>query len=355
MTFFPHGPVRRLPIIPASLLRAHRVLEKSDTRFRACARLLQAIWREQQQLPIGLHLKKGGGKRPIGSLISTSAAAAGRNFLSPRIAEVVRHEVVYRQLGALIDQRRLFANLVSSAGLAFNLFAPLRLNGELAANAIRYLIPGIGLARVLRVQFEHSPGRRQPSLTNDQSAFDIAITFERHDGRTGFIGIEQKYTETGHESPHGDLPARLDELAHESGLYKNPALALLRVNPLQQLFREHLLAQASLMRGDHAEAHFMLVAPRANHNLQQAANLYSAHLDEPVEGQATFINVELEKVIEAIGCAGELDYAYALHDRFCAWDKVDDAVEQALRAGSSDWHISPPARARLSTTLAIAA
>ena len=44
---------RHLPLIPEPVLRRHRVFEPSDTRFRACARLLQALWREQHRLSIG--------------------------------------------------------------------------------------------------------------------------------------------------------------------------------------------------------------------------------------------------------------------------------------------------------------
>src|SRR3954470_10205472 len=56
----PDQPLRHLPLIPEPVLRRHRVFEPSDTRFRACARLLQALWREQHQLPIGTHASPDG-------------------------------------------------------------------------------------------------------------------------------------------------------------------------------------------------------------------------------------------------------------------------------------------------------
>src|SRR5690242_16814716 len=115
------GHLRQLPIVPRSILRKHRVLERFDNRFRACARLLQALWREGQELPIGTFATSSGGQRRIGSLISGAAADAGRNFLSPEIAHVVRREVAYQETGALIDQRRLYGNLLTSQAVAFNL------------------------------------------------------------------------------------------------------------------------------------------------------------------------------------------------------------------------------------------
>ena len=40
----PHDqPLHHLPLIPEPILRRYRVFEPSDTRFRACARLLQAL------------------------------------------------------------------------------------------------------------------------------------------------------------------------------------------------------------------------------------------------------------------------------------------------------------------------
>jgi hypothetical protein len=250
--------------------------------------------------------------------------------------------MAYRQVGALVDQRRLYGNLLSSMPLCFNLFAPLRLDPDLAAKVLRSLIPGIDLARVLHVFFEYSPGRSRGDLTGDRSAWDAAIVYQRTDGEKGLLAIEQKYSENGSEAP-ADLGPRYDELAVSSELYKNPMSAVLRTGPCQQLFREHLLTYASVFRGDYAEARFVLVAPRHNHLLQQGAWLYASHLAEPGPDTVPFVNIELERMIEAIGWAGALDLAYALHDRYCNFGKIDLLVEQALQAKAGDWHIAPPA------------
>lgn len=336
------GHFRQLPLIPEGVLRKHRAFEKFDNRFRACARLLQALWRESQELPVGTYESPDGRQRRIGSLIAASAAEAGRNFLSPAIAHLVHREVVYQETGALIDKRRLFGNLLSSMPLAFNLFGPFRLDPMLAAKVIRALIPDIDLARVVHVWFEHSPGRGCSDLTGDRTAFDVGIVYERTDGEKGLLAIEQKYSEGGAE-PLSELGGRYDELAVSSELYKNPMSAVLRTGPCQQLFREHLLAHAARYRGDYAEARFILVAPRHNHLLQQGAQLYASHLAEPAPDAVPFLRIDLEQIVEAIGWAGELDYAYALHDRYLNWWKIDAIVELALRAKRSDWQIAAPA------------
>src|SRR6476469_1028948 len=110
----PSSQFRQLPLIPEAVLRKHRVFEQFDSRFKRCARLLQALWREAQQLPIGTHDAPDGKQRPIRSLLSASAADGGRNFLSPQIAHVARREMAYQERGAIIDQRRLYGNLLSS-------------------------------------------------------------------------------------------------------------------------------------------------------------------------------------------------------------------------------------------------
>lgn len=39
-------PIAQLPVVPSRVLFQHRVYNEFDTRFRSCARLLQALWRK---------------------------------------------------------------------------------------------------------------------------------------------------------------------------------------------------------------------------------------------------------------------------------------------------------------------
>lgn len=334
-------PIAQLPIVPRAVLTKHKIFEDFDNRFRACARLLQAMWRERQSLPIGTYTAKDGRKRAIGSLISKAAAEEGRNFLSPEIAEIVRLELAYQERGALIDQNRLYGNLLSSMPLCFNLCALLRNDLSLAGRILRSIIPAIDLKAVTDVWFEHSPGRQDVSLTGDRSAFDVAFVYERGDGKTGLIAVEIKYSESGNEPAPPELNPRYDELAPASGLYKDAQHAALRVNPFQQLFREHLLAQAAVMRGDYAEAYFVQIAPYHNHLVQNAAQLYKSFLAQPQDGQVPFVNVTLEQVIEAYGWAGEHGLATALWERYCDWWLVNEVIRDAVKVEPESWHKNP--------------
>src|SRR5688500_8068443 len=95
-------PIGQLPIVPAAVLAAHDALETYDNRFRACARLLQSLWRQRQDLPSATYKPRTGRGRRLGSMLAKADAEAGRNFLSPRIAELTRLEVAYREPNAMI-------------------------------------------------------------------------------------------------------------------------------------------------------------------------------------------------------------------------------------------------------------
>jgi hypothetical protein len=95
-------PIHQLPLIPANVLKKHRVHEPVDTRFRSAARLLQSLWREDRDLPIGSYVSEDGKRRKLGSRISEAAGTAGANFLTPKIAHIARRETTaYREIGGL--------------------------------------------------------------------------------------------------------------------------------------------------------------------------------------------------------------------------------------------------------------
>lgn len=70
-----HNPAL-LPLVPERLRRAHHVYEPLDTRFKAAARLKQALWRERQQLGVGNYVARNGAKRRLGSMLAPQDAHA---------------------------------------------------------------------------------------------------------------------------------------------------------------------------------------------------------------------------------------------------------------------------------------
>jgi hypothetical protein len=312
-------PIHHLPV-----LKKHHVHEPLDPRFRSAARLLQALWREDRNLPIGSYVSEDGKRRKLGSRISQAAGKGGGNFLTPEIAHTARRETAYREIGALIDAERLATNLLSSMPLAFNLLAPWGHSLERASSyLIEILPPFTGVARQLL--FEHSPGRGNPKFTADHTAFDALIRYSDGQGRNGFVAFEIKYSESMRE-PMPELKPRHAELSEASGLFTDPAAAALRTNPLQQFWREHLLAQSMIDHGLYDEGHLVTIAPALNYHVHDAAEAYLLHLREPEDGKVRFVNLTLEDVIEVIRLSDPA-HAEALHHRYCDFWLVDGELE----------------------------
>lgn len=318
-----------LPIVPTSALRRHRVHEPFDTRFRSAARLLQSVWRTARGLPLGTYARPNGTTLRLGSMISDKAGEAGRNFLLPEIARLARREVAYREPGALIEERRLWCNLLSSMPLTLNLFGPLKLDSKLATKMLRAMFSDLSNATVETVLFEHSPGRGAADLTADHTAFDAMLIYTRPDNSRGFVAVETKYSETLGE-PQRPLKPRYVELAPLAGLHMEPGADDLISGPLQQLYRQHLLAQAILMRGDFSEGRFIVVAPQLNTSVQAGIAAYGSKLVRPSPAQVAFGSVTLEDMIDLLRQCGERGYAKMLFERYADWSKVDEAIETEI-------------------------
>ena len=115
-------------------------------------------------------------------------------------------------------------------------------------------------------------------------------------------------------------------MTRPSGLFTEPAAAALRTNPLQQFWREHLLAQSMIDNGLYDEGYLVVIAPALNHHVQDAAEAYQAQLREPEDGKVRFVNLTLEDVIEAIRLSDPA-HADALHHRYCDFWLVDGELE----------------------------
>jgi hypothetical protein len=177
-----HGPGIRKAHSPTAAHPGQR--PQTTSRPRAAryavpvARLLQALWREDRDLPVGNYVGEDGKRRKLGS----------------RIAE------------------RLATNLLSSMPLTFSLLAPWLQSFERASGYLRELLPAF-TGNASQLLFEHSPGRGNPKFTADYTAFDALIRYSDGQGRTGFVAFEVKYSESMRE-PKPELKPRYDELSH---------------------------------------------------------------------------------------------------------------------------------------------
>lgn len=312
----------RVPFIAPTILAKYKVHEPGDTRFRAAARLHQALLRQGRGWAMGSYRTVNGKRRKAGNYLGESPGFAG-NFISPEVAQLAKREVAFREDGALIDETRLGRNLLSSAPAVFNLFGPLKLDLKLASAVMRRILPKF-VKDVSDIQFEHSPSRRDPSFTNDRTAFDVLIKCRARTTHNAFVAVEVKYSETMQE-PAAKVRPRYDELSRESGLFRDPDHPALRGSPLQQLWRQHMLAYAMVANGLYDSGRFFVVAPAHNTQVRRAVDLYREHLVAE-HSPVPFIATTIEDMAEAIDRSGAFETARLIHERYCDFSAVDALV-----------------------------
>jgi hypothetical protein len=267
---FPKSQLPRVPFVPEAVAKRLNAFCPIDSRFRRAARTLQALWLKEQGIESGGEEVR----RPrdsladYASLLQLDTADQGRNFISPEVYHLVLREMILREDGAAIDEDRLLGNALSSMPLTFNLFGPLALDRALATRVFQKLLPNF-VQSVEGFAFEHSPGRRDERLLADGTAFDLAVRVSTPDGQRGTIFIETKYSEdmTG---PAARLRDRYDEASRSVQLFRDPASSLLRSLALEQLWREHCLAQLAVDQGMTDCAVFLAIGPHLNRRVNAA-------------------------------------------------------------------------------------
>lgn len=285
----------------------------SDAPWQGELRRRQSRWRETRGYPIGLH--KG---RPLGSRLAMPEAEEKLwNFLTPAIGELVRREhlanrSVPRDRKKLYGHPRLFADLLSSQPLAFNLFGELALDLSRASAAARRLWPD-RVDCVTRIEFEWSPGRWNLRYLNNGTAADIAIFHTTLCGGSGVIFIETKYHEDLSGKDHAIKPRYL-EVALCSGAFLNQAVDTLQSGRLQQLWLDHLLVLALREADNLDSALFVLAYPEVNERCRDAVPAYTATLD--ASQPSTFEARTLEELVSVLEEDAEAAWARGFRERY---------------------------------------
>lgn len=238
------------------LLAKHNAYYPQDTVFAAKARLLQSIWREDNGLDYDIDKK-------YGNYLTDTDAGLKKNFLTEGIGALVQEEIKDKE--KVIGQPRIWNNLLSSQPLAFNLFGELKLETGLktATAVFRELFPN-QVKKVTAIEFEWSPGRRNPRYTNDRSAFDVFVEYDSLSENKCFYGIEIKYAEHM-DNQLARLREEYEKVANSMGIYKSESLDDLRNTSLQQLWRGHLLVGSMFKtNNDYNRGDFIILYPEGN-------------------------------------------------------------------------------------------
>jgi len=292
------------------LLKTHNILESSDvvskdpdtTYFKKRTRLHQALWRENCNFPIGtqpIKPKDGEDYRVLGSRIDLDfAKRTYSNFLSEEAKNAVINRLNNPEPKQTLYVDRLFADLLSSMPMCFNLFSPLAENNRLATSFTKSLWPDTP-GSVTNTRFEWSPGRQIPGrFLENRSAFDAAFEIETGTGKKGVVGIETKYHEHSQKPPVPSRKriARYKYIALQSGIFTEHQVDSIIGTHLQQVWLDHLLVLSMLVDSSRKWdwVKFVLISPAKNPSYRKVAEEYETLIDT----HSSFEFISLETVID---------------------------------------------------------
>ena len=267
------------------------------TDFRRRLRLQQARWREAHGHPIGsqpIAPKPKDKPRPVGSRLPLEyARETGANFVTPAALEAVRARTSVTEPNQSFDHQRVWADLLWSPSLAFNLFGDLAADLQLADRAVHALWPEAP-GKVAEVRFAYSPGRLDPAYLNSLRAWDAAFVA---DG--GIVAVDVNYHERSKpETPKPENVWRYLEVAKRSGAFKLGATdAVKGRSDLAVMWLEHLLLLSMLQHESAAWTwgRYVVVYPSGNSDLADACVRYGELLSD----KSTFASLTLEEILDS--------------------------------------------------------
>jgi hypothetical protein len=272
------------------------------TEFRRRLRYHQAQWREANGHPIGSQpiapRPHGKPARPVGSRLPLAYRETGANFLTANALEAARARTATTEPHQSLDHQRLWADLLSSSAMAFNLFGDLAADLGLADRAVHRWWPDAPGA-VEAVRFAHSPGRLDPAYLNSLRAFDVAFVLDLGDGTRGIVGVDTNYHEWAKpETPKPSNLWRYLEVAERSGVFGPGSTdAVKGRSALAVMWLEHLLllSMPQHVSGTWRWGRYVVVHPAGNTDVADACARYRALLED----QSTFASMTVEDLLDA--------------------------------------------------------
>jgi hypothetical protein len=287
------------------------------TAFRQRTRLRQARWRERLGHPIGSQPyapRPGVDPRPVGSRIDLAyGRATGGNFLTPAALEPVKARTAIVEREQSIDHQRLWADLLSSEALAFNLFGSVARDRTRADRLVRTWFadaPG----RVVDVRFLHSPGRLEEQWLNSLRQFDVAFVLSREDGSHGIVAVDVTYHERlKSETPKPENLWRYRQVHERSDSFTPEAFQ--RVQGRSDVWSpwlEHLLLLAMLQHPSGEWTWGRYVTVHAADSVEMAER--SVRYRELLADARTFMSTTIEDVLDTGALADAA--VRAIRDRY---------------------------------------
>lgn len=272
------------------------------TTFRQQARLHQARWRDANKHPLGtqpINPKPGDTRvRTVGSRMPLDYARdTGANFLSSPALGAARTRIAFIEARQSFDHQRLWADLLSSVALSFNLFGDLAADLALAERAVHRWFPDTP-GHVSELRFAHSPGWFDKAYINSLRSFDTVFILDLDDGSRGIVAVGVRYHERNKsEDPRTENLARYAEVATRSGVFAGGAIDwLLKPSDLCVLWIEHLLLFSMLQHpsDNWTWGRYVVVHPAGNPDVVDACTRYRAML----ANDSTFSTMTIEQLLD---------------------------------------------------------
>ena len=271
------------------------------TEFRRSLRYHQAMWREAKGHPIGSHPirpRPGVSLRLVGSNLPLEyAKETGANFLNGAALEAAKARTSFIEREQSFDHQGLWADLLSSAAMTFNLFGDMAADTGLADRAVHAWWPDTP-GTVSDVRFAHSPGRLDPAYLGNLSDFDVAFILDLDDGTNGIVALNVNYHQVTqrHEPKPQRLPRYL-EIAERAKIFSPDALHGFNRSDLLVMWLRHLLVLSMVQHPSRAWTwgRMVVVHPAGNLNYVDACDRYRSLL---VDG-TTFASQTLEALLDS--------------------------------------------------------
>ena len=270
------------------------------TAFRRRTRYHQAMWREANNHPIGSQpIKPGAGaSRPVGNRLPLEyAKETGANFITPAALEAARARTSIKEPHQSFDHQRLWAELLWSPSMAFNLF------GDLAANLAGPTGPSTVGGRTRRAPCPRSASRihraastcRTPG-TSSHSMPPLCSTSAT--GRRAIVALDTSY----HDKIRTAIPKpirlkRYLEITKRSGVFGPGAIKAVNGTKLTLMWLEHLLLLSMLQHPSRkwTWGRYVVVHPERNVDYSEACAQYRDLLVD----QSTFSSMTIEELLDA--------------------------------------------------------
>jgi len=195
--------------------------------------------------------------------------------------------------------RPLYANMLRSEHIGFNLFVPFKSGLEFCKNVFNVFLGG-QIQSIDRIEIEYAPSPAKKFL-NDKTSFDTYIEFTHTDNQKGIIGIEVKYTEheyklkagSKQESDIMNKNSRYYTISKQCGLYKPNSADKLISDKFRQVWRNQLLGESIVIEENGKFKHFtsLTIFPKGNQHFIETSEEY---LDMLTNNDNRFVSLTYE-------------------------------------------------------------